>query len=95
MAPFAPEGVKMGNTDDPEGRRFTLPWLIPVLLPVLYLGSVGPLVGLNERGILPDPIWETLCNSVFAPLAWLESETDVFETSPGIAYMRYIQLFEP
>ena len=86
----------MENAEPPREHR-QIPWLTIglVLLPVLYLASVGPLYGLNERGVLPDAVWDSLCGSVFLPLAWLETETDLFKTFPGEAYLRYIQLFEP
>lgn len=85
----------MENADDPQQRPRS--WLLValVLLPVLYLASAGPLYGLHARGILSETAWESLSRSVFAPLAWMETETDLFKTLPGEVYLRYIHFFEP
>lgn len=91
----AEQDIVMEGAERPAERRSQpLPWIL-ILLPVLYLASAGPLLGLNERGIISDSAWETLCTSVYAPLVWLETRTDFFDTLPGSAYMWYLRLFAP
>ena len=43
-----------------------------LLLPALYLASVGPLYGLNDRGLLSDSKWDAICRTVYFPLVYLE-----------------------
>ena len=83
----------MENADRPEEKRSVVAPTLLLLLPVLYLASVGPLYGLNERGILSDSTWETICRTVYLPLVYLEEETRFFESPPGAAYIWYLELF--
>jgi hypothetical protein len=84
---------------DSEEHEFTRPRLSIVvavlLLPLFYLASVGPIIGLVERGIVSEEAWETMCESVFLPLAWIETRTKFFDERPGSTYIWYLQLFEP
>ena len=86
----------MENAEPPREHQ-QISWLVIglMLLPVLYLGSVGPLRGFAARGIISDSAWQMLCASVYAPLCWLETETNFFDTLLGSAYIFYLDLFEP
>lgn len=84
----------MGNTARAENRRFPLLWLIPVLLPVLYLGLLGPLSGLNARGLLPEFL-EIPLSIAYLPIGLIGEFTGFFERPPGAALIWYIDLFEP
>lgn len=84
----------MGNADHAEKRRFTLLWLILVLLPVLYLGLLGPLSGLNARGLLPEFL-EIPLSIVYLPIGVIGEFTGFFEYPPGSLLREYIELFEP
>lgn len=68
--------------------------VVLVLLPVLYVASLGPLVGLYADGIISGSTFNDIAWTAYLPLACLEQETDFFETPPGSAYMWYLSLFE-
>jgi hypothetical protein len=84
----------MGSAENPGERRSLLPVVVLVLLPVLYVASLGPVVGLYEHGIISGSTFNDIVWTAYFPLACLE-ETDFFDTPPGSAYMWYLSLFEP
>jgi hypothetical protein len=45
-------------------------------LPVLYLLSTGPILGLYHRGLLGDAGWYV--SNFYAPLEWLCGRSDMF-----------------
>ena len=79
-------------TDQPKRSRWKRRALIAfvLLLPVLYVLSAGPLLGLHDRGRLPD--WgENAVEVFYAPLGWL-----MFSCEPvGRLIGWYLGLWEP
>ena len=43
-------------------------WAFIALLPIQYVASLGPIVGLLEYGILPEPFVETWIGPLYFPL---------------------------
>ena len=49
-----------------------------ILLPTLYVFSIGPVIGLVCRGMLPASIMP-VAMTVYAPVGWLSSKCPPFE----------------
>lgn len=84
----------MAHTEYPERRRSMLPVVVVVLLLVIYPAALGPLKWLYEQGTI-SPRVAVFLNDAYAPLRWIEDNTDFFEHPPGSAFVWYVELFVP
>jgi len=59
---------------------------------IFYFGSVGPFAGLWINGKIPDNVGEGTWRTVYAPIAWVDDETDFFRENPiGRGYAAYAE----
>jgi hypothetical protein len=69
---------------------------VALLVVLLYLASVGPVVGISERGWVSDAVYDTLFDTVYFPLSWIDDNTEFFKEHPvGKPYSDYVYLWEP
>lgn len=68
------------------GLAILLMAVVALLLPIVYVLSIGPAVWLLNRGLLP----ETPLVTIYAPLEWLARSSDWFQA----AAEWYIQFWE-
>ena len=58
----------------------------------LYLASLGPVNRLYVKNRISRPTYELLADTVYAPVHWVEINTDLFYNNPlGRAYGRYLE----
>lgn len=85
----------MESADQSDQRRS--PWLLSVLLvlPVIYLASLGPFVWVADHGGIPPAAAESIVTTVYYPIVYVDSNTDFFDDHPlGKAYAAYVNWFD-
>ena len=63
--------------------------LLLVLLPILYVLSIGPAIWLHDHGFMPGPL-EDIAEAVYTPLVWAASLSPALEAPLDF----YIELWE-
>lgn len=66
-----------------ERKRLSAGWLV-VVLPALYVFSVGPACALHEKGFLPDAILDT-----YTPVYWLADQNE----TAGLLFRQWVYLW--
>lgn len=63
-----------------------------VVLFALYLSSLGIVNRLRVQDRISTPTYELLCDTLYAPVIWVELNTELFWNNPlGRAYGRYLE----
>ena len=85
----------MGTADQTDRSRSPWPVIVLLLLPVIYLASLGPFVWVVDHGGLPSDAAESIVTTVYSPVVYLDSNTDFFDEHPiGRAYAAYVNWFD-
>ena len=86
-------------SDQSEDRRraaHVTVWVIGVVVFAGgYLASIGPATWLVATGWISDSTYDLLLDTVYAPLVWVDMNTEFFYENPvGIAYFNYVEWFD-
>jgi len=77
-----------------RGQPFGI-WLCGVvILVVAYLASPGPVVWLTNHKWISRGASDRLFETAYAPLVWMEFNTDFFDNPVGAAYADYVDWFD-
>lgn len=65
-----------------------------ILLVAAYLIGLGPLNWLASRGVIPEPAFDFLCQTLYFPVLRIDERTEFFNDHPaGAAYAEYVDWF--
>ena len=73
-------------------RFWLLLFLLLLALPVVYVGSLGPVVYMQERGVIPKPYPPEMAK-FYEPVEWLYSHDSL--KGPIEYYLQFWSDFEP
>jgi hypothetical protein len=85
------------QSNDRRRASHVIVWVMGVVVLVGgYLASFGPVHWLISRNYISSETHDRLCDTVYAPIVWVDMETDLLNDNPiGIAYYDYVEWFAP
>ena len=81
-------------SDSPPNRRRVWPAVVAalVLLPALYVASMGPVVGLADRGYIPESVLSVL-SLIYYPATFVISWVCSYSDTAEAVVLWYFDLF--